>query len=132
MESQPAILETATGSSGQSSSESIVSATRSGASSISTTFSKLDEPENNLILQIRQLQEEKKLLEGRIRGYLTLSKSKFFFHYFPTIFLKYQLIIFCNWTVLKNIRGKHLRKNFERSYIQKNRAHSLLASECGR
>ncbi|PVD39599.1 hypothetical protein C0Q70_02234 [Pomacea canaliculata] len=73
MESQPAILETATGSSGQSSSESIVSATRSGASSISTTFSKLDEPENNLILQIRQLQEEKKLLEGRIRGYLTLS-----------------------------------------------------------
>ncbi|KAK7502330.1 hypothetical protein BaRGS_00006283, partial [Batillaria attramentaria] len=63
------MLEIATGD-GSNSSDSIISLSQSGASSISTTTTK---PDQDLASQVQQLQEEKKLLEGRIRGYKTLS-----------------------------------------------------------
>lgn len=77
MDSQPAMLEVATGecSSNSNSSPSIISISQSGASSISTTSTTFttNDHDQNLATQIHQLQEEKKLLEGRIRGYKTLS-----------------------------------------------------------
>ena len=76
MDSQPAMLETATGSGSSTSSDSIINISRSGASSISTSASSpttVDE----LHSEIDSLREEKKLLEGRIRGYKTLRKFLF-------------------------------------------------------
>ncbi|XP_070186816.1 TNFAIP3-interacting protein 1-like isoform X1 [Littorina saxatilis] len=73
MDSQSEMLEVATGS-GSSSSDSIVNISRSGASSISTSASTSNTTATEkLNIEIASLKEDKKNLEGRIRGYKTLS-----------------------------------------------------------
>lgn len=70
MDSQPAMFEIASGS---SSSDSIVNISRSGASSISALAS-TDISTTVEKSEIDRLREENRLLEGRIRGYRTLSE----------------------------------------------------------